>query len=92
MNSENIMHKTCRYYNVKKNSVGGNGYVNKGKKRINGIWNKGYTKDNIQLLHKDVNMIKKEYDQTYFLNLCNVSRGPNAAFHQREKIRTPQPH
>jgi hypothetical protein len=34
--------------------------------------NKGYTKDNVQLLHKDVNMIKKEYDQTYFLNLCKL--------------------
>jgi len=34
--------------------------------------NKGYTKDNVQLLHKDVNMIKKEYDQIYFLNLCKL--------------------
>ena len=34
--------------------------------------NKGYIKDNIQLLHKDVNMIKKEYDQEYFLTLCRL--------------------
>jgi hypothetical protein len=34
--------------------------------------NKGYIKDNIQLVHKDVNMIKKEYDQNYFLNLCKL--------------------
>jgi hypothetical protein len=36
--------------------------------RINS--NKGYTKNNIQLLHKDINMIKKEYDQDYFIMLC----------------------
>ena len=34
--------------------------------------NKGYTKENIQLVHKDVNMIKKEYDQDYFLTLCRL--------------------
>jgi hypothetical protein len=34
--------------------------------------NKGYTKDNVQLVHKDVNMIKKEYDQDYFLKLCQL--------------------
>lgn len=34
--------------------------------------NKGYTKDNVQLVHKDVNMIKKEYDQNYFLKLCQL--------------------
>ncbi len=34
--------------------------------------NKGYIKDNIQLVHKDVNMIKKEYDQNYFLKLCQL--------------------
>jgi hypothetical protein len=33
---------------------------------------KGYTLDNIQLVHKDVNMIKKEYDQKYFINLCKL--------------------
>ena len=33
---------------------------------------KGYIKDNIQLVHKDVNMIKKEYDQEYFLTLCRL--------------------
>lgn len=34
--------------------------------------NKGYTIDNTQLVHKDVNMIKKEYDQNYFLSLCKL--------------------
>ena len=34
--------------------------------------NKGYIKQNIQLVHKDVNMIKKEYDQNYFLTLCRL--------------------
>lgn len=34
--------------------------------------NKGYTKDNIQLVHKDVNMMKKEYDQEYFIKICQL--------------------
>jgi hypothetical protein len=34
--------------------------------------NKGYIKDNIQLVHKDVNMIKKEYEQEYFIKLCKL--------------------
>jgi hypothetical protein len=33
---------------------------------------KGYVLDNIQLVHKDVNMIKKEYDQQYFIKLCQL--------------------
>ncbi len=33
---------------------------------------KGYIIDNIQLVHKDVNMIKKEYDQNYFIKLCKL--------------------
>lgn len=40
MTTENIKNKTCRYYNVKKNSVGGNGKgTNKGKSHP--PWNKG---------------------------------------------------
>lgn len=38
--------------------------------RINS--NKEYTLNNIQLVHKDVNMMKKEYDQDYFLKLCRL--------------------
>lgn len=41
--SENIKNKTVKYYNVKKNSVGGNGKgTNKGKSSIGG-WNRGVT-------------------------------------------------
>lgn len=41
MISENVQKGTCRYYNVKKNSTGGNGKgTNKGKSSIGG-WNKG---------------------------------------------------
>ena len=31
---------------------------------------RGYTLDNIQLLHKDVNMMKHAFFQAYFVNLC----------------------
>lgn len=30
----------------------------------------GYTEDNVQWVHRDVNMIKKEYPQQYFISLC----------------------
>jgi hypothetical protein len=33
---------------------------------------KDYTLDNVQLVHKDINMIKKEYDQDYFISLCKL--------------------
>ena len=33
---------------------------------------KDYTLDNIQLVHKDINMIKKEYSQDYFIILCQL--------------------
>ena len=31
---------------------------------------RGYTVDNIQLVHKDVNFMKQSYSQEYFLELC----------------------
>lgn len=31
---------------------------------------KGYILNNIQLVHKDINMMKKEYNQEYFINMC----------------------
>lgn len=31
---------------------------------------KGYIKDNVQWVHKDINMMKRTYDQDYFINLC----------------------
>ena len=33
---------------------------------------KGYTVDNIQWVHKDINMMKRVYDQDYFINMCNM--------------------
>jgi hypothetical protein len=33
---------------------------------------KDYTLDNIQLVHKDINMIKKDYNQEYFIKLCKL--------------------
>lgn len=34
--------------------------------------NKGYTKNNIQLVHKDINMMKKEYEQDYYIKMCGL--------------------
>lgn len=31
---------------------------------------KGYTKDNIQIVHKDINMIKNNYSQEEFIDIC----------------------
>lgn len=42
MNTKNVQSKTCRYYNVKKHAVGGNGSANKGNSNIGG-WNRGLT-------------------------------------------------
>lgn len=33
---------------------------------------KGYTKDNVQFVHKDVNMMKRTYNQDYFINICKL--------------------
>tara|TARA_Y100000592_G_scaffold92151_1_gene153440 strand:+ start:523 stop:1152 length:630 start_codon:yes stop_codon:yes gene_type:complete len=33
---------------------------------------KGYIKDNIQWIHKDVNVMKMDFDQNYFLDLCEA--------------------
>lgn len=32
--------------------------------------NKGYTKDNIQWIHRNVNIIKHSCSQEYFVNIC----------------------
>ena len=32
---------------------------------------KGYTIDNIQLVHKDINIMKNKFDQDYFINICH---------------------
>lgn len=47
MLSENVRGNTCRYYNVKKTSAGGNGSANKGKSHQ--AWNKGYTRNEMKL-------------------------------------------
>jgi hypothetical protein len=33
---------------------------------------KGYTLDNIQLVHKDVNLMKNKFDQSYFVTFCEL--------------------
>lgn len=33
---------------------------------------KEYTIDNVQLVHKDVNLMKNKYDQNYFLKMCKL--------------------
>lgn len=35
----------------------------------------GYIKDNVQWLHKDVNMMKRHYSQDYFKYLCTLVSG-----------------
>lgn len=32
---------------------------------------KGYTEDNVQWVHKDVNIIKNKYSESYFIELCS---------------------
>ncbi len=33
---------------------------------------KGYTKDNIQWVHKHVNLMKHKFDQKYFVDICKL--------------------
>ena len=33
---------------------------------------KGYTIDNIQLVHKDINIMKNHYNQDYFIEMCKA--------------------
>jgi hypothetical protein len=35
----------------------------------------GYTLDNTQLVHKDINMMKQAFDQDYFVELCKKVAG-----------------
>jgi len=32
----------------------------------------GYLKDNVQLLHKDINMMKQVFSQEYFISMCKA--------------------
>ena len=34
--------------------------------------NNGYVEGNVQWVHKDVNMMKKDYNQEYFINICKL--------------------
>jgi hypothetical protein len=34
--------------------------------------NKGYTKDNVQWVHKDINRMKNVYSQEYFIEMCKA--------------------
>lgn len=36
---------------------------------------KGYTIDNIQLVHKDVNIMKNKFDNQYFISMCTKIAG-----------------
>ncbi len=33
---------------------------------------KGYTKENIQWVHKDINWMKQDFDENYFVNMCDL--------------------
>lgn len=39
--------------------------------------NKGYTKDNIQLVHKDINIMKNAFNQDYFVQMCKLIANNN---------------
>lgn len=45
-------------------------YMSASLDRINS--NIGYTKENIQWVHKDINTMKFDYDQEYFINMCKL--------------------
>jgi hypothetical protein len=53
---------------------------------------KGYTKDNLQWVHKDVNMLKNIYPQEYFIFLCHLissnMRKPNLDMKDFVEIRS----
>ena len=40
--------------------------------------NLGYTKDNIQWIHKDANKMKSDYNNEYFIELCKEVAKNNA--------------
>ena len=48
-----------------------NGLTPKGNASLDRIDNtKGYVKGNVQWVHKDINWMKADYDQNYFIELC----------------------
>ena len=34
--------------------------------------NKGYIEENVQWVHKDINMMKRIYSQDYFIYMCKL--------------------
>ena len=40
--------------------------------------NKGYTVDNIQLVHKDVNIMKNAFNQEYYIKICKAVTEKNS--------------
>ena len=38
---------------------------------------KGYTLDNIQWVHKDINIMKNKFDQDYFMQMCKLIANKN---------------
>jgi archaellum component FlaC len=34
---------------------------------------KGYIKGNVQWVHKDINMMKQQYSQEYFIQMCRLT-------------------
>lgn len=49
---------------------------------------KNYTLDNIQLLHKDINEIKWNFDQQYFISLCKLISNPIYCTEKYQKLNT----
>ena len=45
------------------------------RKRIS----EGYLKGNVQLVHKDINFMKQQFDQDYFINMCKAVAEVNKA-------------
>ena len=39
----------------------------------------GYLKGNVQLVHKDINFMKQQFDQDYFINMCKAVAEVNKA-------------
>lgn len=39
----------------------------------------GYILENVQLVHKDINFMKQQFDQEYFINMCKAVSDKNKA-------------
>lgn len=56
---------------------------------------RGYLPDNIQWVHKDINLMKQQYDQEHFINLCArvtaYQQGKPLPDPESERLETPKP-